>query len=79
MSGDKLTTLSIIGILFGVLFVFGPAVDGTINENQNDDIDNNPIIYSDLWSDTGGLIVLAGTFAILGIIFAVVTGFKDGY
>ena len=72
--------IMVLVVIFGVIPMVGERMDGVQslgttsewNHSVNDDI----VRGSDLWSDTGGMIVLAAIISIVGVVIGGVMAFR---
>ena len=73
--------IMVLVIIFGVIPMVGEKMDdvqdiasgSNWNYTTNDDI----VRGSDLWSDTGGMIVLAAIISIVGVVIVAVMRFRN--
>ena len=72
--------IMVLVIIFGVIPMVGEKMDDVqdITPGSNWEYANNTDIVrgSDLWSDTGGMIVLAAIISIVGVVIAGVMRFR---
>lgn len=82
---EKLATAAIgimvLVIIFGVVPMVGEKMDNVqdipTGSNWNHTTNDNIVRGSDLWSDTGGMIVLAAIISIVGVVIVAVMRFKS--
>jgi len=82
---EKLAVASIgimvLVIIFGVIPMVGEKMDDVqdiaTNSSWNNSYNSDIVRGSDLWSDTGGMIVLAAIISIVGVVIAAVMRFRN--
>ena len=81
---EKLAAASIgimvLVIIFGVIPMVGEKMDGVSDvaagSNWNYSTNSDIVRGSDMWGDTGGMIVLAAIISIVGVVIAAVSRFR---
>ena len=72
--------IMVLVIIFGVIPMVGEKMDDVqdigATSNWNNSVNDDIVRGSDLWSDTGGMIVLAAIISIVGVVIAGVMRFR---
>jgi len=72
--------IMVLVIIFGVIPMVGEKMDDVqdiaVGSNWNYSTNDDIVRGSDLWSDTGGMIVLAAIISIVGVVIAGVMQFR---
>ena len=81
---DKLGAAAIgilvLVIIFGVIPMIGDKMDSVqdqgVTSQWNHSVNDDIVRGSDLWGDTGGMIVLAAIISIVGVVIGGVMAFR---
>ena len=73
--------IMVLVIIFGVIPMVGEKMDNvqdlSATSEWNNSVNSDIVTGSELWSDTGGMIVLAAIISIVGVVIVAVMRFRS--